>query len=153
MSTNKTILRNRHGAEVAAIFFDEDSRRWRIVSKVGRISSAISLPRRKRSMHGTPISIPRQENFAKNEVLVRRTSRLGSNETRAPEAVASCRSQKGVSQQLRKAPLYLLHLQNRRSCVFSGTPIHQRLAGTATPAHVHPDSTCEAAASARIWTC
>jgi hypothetical protein len=33
MSTNKTILRNRHGAEVAAIFFDEDSRRWRIVSK------------------------------------------------------------------------------------------------------------------------
>ena len=33
MSTNKTILRNRRGAEVAAIFFDEDSRRWRIVSK------------------------------------------------------------------------------------------------------------------------
>ncbi len=33
MSTNKTILRNRHGAEVAAIFLDEDSRRWRIVSK------------------------------------------------------------------------------------------------------------------------
>lgn len=33
MSVNKTILRNRHGAEVAAIFFDEDSRRWRIVTK------------------------------------------------------------------------------------------------------------------------
>jgi hypothetical protein len=33
MSTNKIILRNRHGAEVAAIFFDEDSRRWRLVSK------------------------------------------------------------------------------------------------------------------------
>jgi len=33
MSINKIILRNRHGAEVAAIFFDEDSRRWRIVSK------------------------------------------------------------------------------------------------------------------------
>ena len=33
MSTNKTILRNRNGAEVAAIFLDEDSRRWRIVSK------------------------------------------------------------------------------------------------------------------------
>jgi hypothetical protein len=33
MPTNKTILRNRHGAEVAAIFLDEDSRRWRIVSK------------------------------------------------------------------------------------------------------------------------
>jgi predicted secreted protein len=33
MSTSKIILRNRHGAEVATIFFDEDSRRWRIVSK------------------------------------------------------------------------------------------------------------------------
>jgi hypothetical protein len=33
MSTNKIILRNRHGAEVAAIFFDEESHRWRIVSK------------------------------------------------------------------------------------------------------------------------
>jgi hypothetical protein len=33
MSTDKTILRNRHGEEVAAISFDEDSRRWRIVSK------------------------------------------------------------------------------------------------------------------------
>jgi len=33
MSAKKIILRNRHGAEVAAIFFDEDSRRWRIVSK------------------------------------------------------------------------------------------------------------------------
>jgi len=33
MSTNKTILRNGQGAEVAAILFDEDSRRWRIVSK------------------------------------------------------------------------------------------------------------------------
>ena len=30
MSTNKIILRNRRGVEVAAIFFDE---RWRIVSK------------------------------------------------------------------------------------------------------------------------
>jgi hypothetical protein len=33
MPTNRTILRNRDGAEVAAIFFDEDSRRWRIISK------------------------------------------------------------------------------------------------------------------------
>ncbi len=33
MSTNKIILRNRHSAEVAAIFFDEDSGRWRIISK------------------------------------------------------------------------------------------------------------------------
>jgi hypothetical protein len=33
MSTSKIILRNRHGAEVAVIFFDEDSGRWRIVSK------------------------------------------------------------------------------------------------------------------------
>jgi hypothetical protein len=33
MSAKKIILRNRYGAEVAAIFFDEDSRRWRIVSK------------------------------------------------------------------------------------------------------------------------
>jgi hypothetical protein len=33
MSTNKIILRNSHGAEVAAIFLDEESRRWRIVSK------------------------------------------------------------------------------------------------------------------------
>jgi hypothetical protein len=33
MSTNKTILRNRHGAEVAAISFDEDSRRWGIISR------------------------------------------------------------------------------------------------------------------------
>jgi hypothetical protein len=33
MSTNKTILRNRNGAEVAAISFDEDSHRWRIISK------------------------------------------------------------------------------------------------------------------------
>ena len=33
MSTNKIILRNRHGTEVAAIFLDEDSGRWRIVSK------------------------------------------------------------------------------------------------------------------------
>jgi hypothetical protein len=33
MSTNKTILRNRRGVEVAAIFFEEDSRRWRIVPK------------------------------------------------------------------------------------------------------------------------
>jgi len=33
MSTSKIVLRNRHGAEVAAIFFDEDSRRWRIISK------------------------------------------------------------------------------------------------------------------------
>jgi hypothetical protein len=33
MSTNKIILRNSHGAEVAAIFFDEDCGRWRIVSK------------------------------------------------------------------------------------------------------------------------
>jgi hypothetical protein len=33
MSTNKIILRNRDGAEVAAISFDEDSHRWRIISK------------------------------------------------------------------------------------------------------------------------
>jgi hypothetical protein len=33
MSVNKIILRNRHGVEVAAISLDEDSRRWRIVSK------------------------------------------------------------------------------------------------------------------------
>jgi hypothetical protein len=33
MPTNKTILRNRNGAEVAAISFDEDSHRWRIISK------------------------------------------------------------------------------------------------------------------------
>ena len=33
MSMNKTILRNRHGAEVAAIYLDEDSRRWHIISK------------------------------------------------------------------------------------------------------------------------
>jgi hypothetical protein len=33
MPTNRIIFRNRRGAEVAAIFFDEDSRRWRIVSK------------------------------------------------------------------------------------------------------------------------
>jgi hypothetical protein len=33
MPTNKTILRNRRGAEVAAIFFDEESHRWRIISK------------------------------------------------------------------------------------------------------------------------
>jgi hypothetical protein len=33
MSTNKTILRNRYGVEVAAILFDEESRRWRIVSQ------------------------------------------------------------------------------------------------------------------------
>jgi hypothetical protein len=33
MSMNKIILRNRHGAEVAAISFDEDSHRWRIISK------------------------------------------------------------------------------------------------------------------------
>jgi predicted secreted protein len=33
MSTSKIILRNRHGAEVATIFFDEESHRWRIVSK------------------------------------------------------------------------------------------------------------------------
>jgi hypothetical protein len=33
MSTNKTILSNRNGAEVAAISFDEDSHRWRIISK------------------------------------------------------------------------------------------------------------------------
>jgi hypothetical protein len=33
MSAKKVILRNRHGAEVAAISFDEDSHRWRIVSK------------------------------------------------------------------------------------------------------------------------
>ena len=33
MSTSKISLRNRHGAEVAVIFFDEESRRWRIVSK------------------------------------------------------------------------------------------------------------------------
>ncbi len=31
--SNKIIFRNRHGTEVAAIFFDEDSHRWRIVSK------------------------------------------------------------------------------------------------------------------------
>lgn len=33
MSTSKIILRNRRGVEVAAILFDEESRRWRIVSK------------------------------------------------------------------------------------------------------------------------
>ena len=33
MSTSKIILRNRHGEEVAAIFLDEDSHRWRIISK------------------------------------------------------------------------------------------------------------------------
>jgi hypothetical protein len=33
MPTNKIILRNRQGTEVAAIYLDEDSRRWRIVSK------------------------------------------------------------------------------------------------------------------------
>ena len=33
MSTGKIVLRNRKGAEVAAIFFDEESHRWRIVSK------------------------------------------------------------------------------------------------------------------------
>jgi hypothetical protein len=33
MSTNKTVLRNRDGVEVAAISFDEDSHRWRIISK------------------------------------------------------------------------------------------------------------------------
>jgi hypothetical protein len=33
MSMNKIFLRNRHGDEVAAIFLDEDSRRWRIISK------------------------------------------------------------------------------------------------------------------------
>ena len=33
MSTNKTVLRNRDGAEVAAISFAEDSHRWRIISK------------------------------------------------------------------------------------------------------------------------
>ena len=70
MSTNKIILRNRHGAEVAAIFFDEDSRRWRIFPKVSRISSAISRPRKKRSIHGTPISTRRLENFASNHQLV-----------------------------------------------------------------------------------
>ena len=33
MFTSKITLRNRQGVEVAAIFFDEESRRWRIVSK------------------------------------------------------------------------------------------------------------------------
>lgn len=33
MSTNKTVLRNGDGVEVAAISFDEDSHRWRIISK------------------------------------------------------------------------------------------------------------------------
>jgi hypothetical protein len=33
MDAKKVILRNRYGAQIAAIFFDEDSRRWRIVSK------------------------------------------------------------------------------------------------------------------------
>ena len=33
MPTNKAIMRNRNGAEVAAISFDEDSHRWRIISK------------------------------------------------------------------------------------------------------------------------
>jgi hypothetical protein len=33
MSTNRIILRNRHGTGVAAIYLDEHSRRWRIVSK------------------------------------------------------------------------------------------------------------------------
>jgi hypothetical protein len=33
MYAKKVILRNRYGAQIAAIFFDEESRRWRIVSK------------------------------------------------------------------------------------------------------------------------
>ena len=33
MSVKKTILRNRKGEEVAAILSDEESHRWRIVSK------------------------------------------------------------------------------------------------------------------------
>ena len=72
MSTNKTILRNRHGAEVAAIFLDEDSRRWRIVSKGEAKFKRDFQRRRRRSIHGTPISTPRQENFANNEILLRR---------------------------------------------------------------------------------
>ena len=31
--SNKIVFRNRHGMEVAAIFLDEDSGRWRIVSE------------------------------------------------------------------------------------------------------------------------
>jgi hypothetical protein len=71
MSTNKTILRNRHGAEVAAISFDEDSHRWRIISKGEPNFKRDFATRKKRSMHGTPISTQRQENFANNEILVR----------------------------------------------------------------------------------
>jgi hypothetical protein len=33
VSMNTIILRNRRGTQVAAIFLDEESRRWRIVSK------------------------------------------------------------------------------------------------------------------------
>jgi len=72
MSANKIILRNRHGTEVAAIFLDEDSHRWRIISKVNHNSSAISLLKKKRSMCGMRISTPGQENFANNEILLRR---------------------------------------------------------------------------------
>jgi hypothetical protein len=76
MSTNKTILRNRHGAEVAAIFFVVGAS----FPRASQLSSVILRPRKKRSMHGTPISTQRRANFAKNEILVQRTSRLGSNE-------------------------------------------------------------------------
>ena len=90
MSTNKIILRNRQGAEVAAIFLDEDSRRWRIVS-VSPSSSAISLLRKKPSIHGTPISTQRRESVASNQHLVQRTIHRKACKQRTPTYTADSR--------------------------------------------------------------
>jgi hypothetical protein len=72
MSTNRTILRNRHGAEVAAIFLMKIRVVGASFPKVSPVSNEISRPRKKRLMHGTPISTPRRENFASNQRLAQR---------------------------------------------------------------------------------
>src|SRR4029077_3377822 len=90
--------------------------------KVSRISSAISLPRKKRSTYGTLISTPRLENFAGNQQLVselftERRSEWSFHDT----SDVSSRFLRSRSFQLDTSPLVHHHCTSTKLAI-DGTP-------------------------------
>ena len=86
MSTSKIILRNRHGKEVAAISFDEDSHRWRIVSK-GEPKFKRDFPTQKEAFDCMAREFPRRDRKAPQIMRATLTRREG--QPSAAETVGS----------------------------------------------------------------